>query len=163
MASYNRVILIGNLTRDPQLRYLQSGTAMCEIGLAVSDRRKGPNGEWIDEPIFVDITLWERTAETAGEYLTKGSPVLIEGRLRMDRWQDKNDGQTRTKLKVTGDRMVMLGTRGGQAGGEGGGAPRAAARQGSPYSQPATAPEEYDAPPAETRGPEAPAGDDIPF
>ena len=79
MASYNRVILMGNLTRDPELRYIPSGTAVTDIGLAVNDRRKNANGEWVEETTFVDVTLWGRTAEVAGEYLTKGSPVLDRG------------------------------------------------------------------------------------
>ncbi len=161
MASYNRVVLLGNLTRDPVLRYLPSGMAVCDLGLAVNDRRKNPNGEWVDEPTFVDITLFDRQAETAGEYLTKGSPVLIEGRLRMDRWQDKTDGQTRTKLKVVGDRLVLVGSRqaaqaGAGTGAEEGPAPRPAGRRDNAYSQP-VAPPDADAVP-----PDAPA-DDIPF
>ncbi len=159
MASYNRVVLMGNLTRDPNLRFLPSGMAVCELGLAVNDRRKNASGEWVDEPTFVDVTLFDRQAETAGEYLTKGSPVLIEGRLKMDRWQDKNDGQMRTKLKVNGDRLVLLGGRPG-SGGEGGApSPRPAARRETPYSQPVSAPEEVEPPPP----PGAPQGDDIPF
>ena len=78
MASYNRVVLMGNLTRDVDVRYLQSGMAVTDVGLAVNDRRKNQSGEWIDETTFVDITLWGRTAEVAGEYLSKGSPVLID-------------------------------------------------------------------------------------
>lgn len=121
MASFNRVILMGNLTRDPELRYIPSGTAVSDIGLAVNDRRKGPNGDWIEETTFVDVTLWGRQAEIANEYLTKGSPVLIEGRLKLDSWQDK-DGQKRSKLKVIGDNMRMVGGRaGGGRGGAGGG------------------------------------------
>ena len=84
MASFNRVILLGNLTRDVEVKYLQSGMAVAEIGMAVNDRRKGQNGEWVEETTFVDVTLWGRTAEVAGEYLSKGSPVLIEGRLKFD-------------------------------------------------------------------------------
>jgi len=87
MASYNRVVLVGNLTRDPELRYISSGTAVTEIGLAVNDRRKNASGEWVDETQFIDITLWARTAEVASEYLSKGSSVLIEGRLKLDRWE----------------------------------------------------------------------------
>ena len=79
MASYNRVILIGNVTRDPELRYIPSGTAVTDLGLAVNDRRKGANGEWVEETTFVDVTLWGRTAEVASEYLNKGSSVMIEG------------------------------------------------------------------------------------
>lgn len=120
MASYNRVVLVGNLTRDVDIRYLQSGSAVCDIGLAVNDRRKTASGEWVDETTFVDITLWGRTAEVAGEYLSKGSPVLIEGRLKLDQWE--TDGQKRSKLKVVGEKMQMLGGKGG--GGGGGGASR---------------------------------------
>lgn len=112
MASFNRVILMGNLTRDPNVRYTPSGTAVCEIGLAVNERRKNQSGEWVDEVVYVDVTLWGRTAEVAGEYLTKGSPLLIEGRLRMDTWE--KDGEKRSKLRVVAERMQMLGTRGTQ-------------------------------------------------
>jgi single-strand DNA-binding protein len=112
MASFNRVILVGNLTRDPSVRYTPGGTAVCEIGLAVNERRKNQSGEWIDEVVYVDVTLWGRTAEVAGEYLTKGAPVLIEGRLRMDTWE--KDGEKRSKLRVVADRMQMLGSRGAQ-------------------------------------------------
>ena len=125
MASYNRVVLVGNLTRDVDIRYLQSGNAVCDIGLAVNDRRKTANGEWVDETTFVDITLWGRTAEVASEYLSKGSPVLIEGRLKLDQWE--SDGQKRSKLKVVGEKMQMLSNRGGGGGGSsqgGGGKPQ---------------------------------------
>ncbi len=116
MASYNRVILLGNLTRDVEMRYTPGGTAVTDIGLAVNDRRKGQNGEWIDETTFVDITLWGRTAEVASEYLHKGSPVLIEGRLKLDTWE--SEGQKRSKLRVVCDRMQLLG-RPGERGGPG--------------------------------------------
>lgn len=118
MASYNRVILLGNITRDIEVRYLQSGMAVAEIGLAVNERRKNANGEWVDETTFVDVTLWGRTAEIAGEYLSKGSPVLIEGRLKLDQWE--SDGQKRSKLRVVCDRMQMIGPRGGGGRGQAG-------------------------------------------
>lgn len=118
MASYNRVILVGNLTRDPELRYIPSGTAVSDIGLAVNDRFKRGD-QWVEEPVFVDITLWGRTAEVANEYLSKGSSVLIEGRLKLDRWE--KDGQKHSKLKVIGEKMQMLGGRGGGGGGGRGG------------------------------------------
>ena len=162
MASYNRVILLGNLTRDIELRYLASGMAVTDIGLAVNDRRKNATGEWIEEVTFVDVTVWGRTAEVMSEYLSKGSPVFIEGRLKLDSWETQ-DGQKRSKLKVVCERMQLIGARGqgGQGGAEGGGK-RPAARpagqnQNNAYSQ--EAPEEvYDAPPAEPSG-----GDEIPF
>ncbi len=122
MASFNKVILMGNLTRDPEVRYTTSGTAVTEVGLAV-------NRTWFDkqanerreEVTFVDVTLWGRTAEVAGEYLAKGRGVLIEGRLQLDQWDDKETGQKRSKLKVVGDSMTML-----PSGGGGGGGPRPA-------------------------------------
>lgn len=116
MANFNRVILVGNLTRDVELKYTPSGLAVTEIGLAVNERRKNQQtGEWIEEPVFVDITLWGRTAEIASEYLSKGSPALIEGRLKYDTWE--KDGQKRSKLRVVGETLQLLGTRGGGGGG----------------------------------------------
>ncbi len=114
MATYNRVILMGNLTRDIQLRYTPGGTPVTEVGMAINDRRKGQNGEWIDETTFVEVTFWGRTAEVAAEYLSKGSPVFVEGRLKYDTWE--KDGQKQSKLRVVCDRMQMIGSRG-----EGGG------------------------------------------
>lgn len=119
MASFNRVVLLGNLTRDPELRYIGSGMAVSDIGLAVNDRVKR-NDQWVEETTFVDVTLWGRTAEVAHEYLSKGSSILIEGRLKMDSWE--KDGQKRTKLKVVAERMQMVGGKGG--GGQGGGSSR---------------------------------------
>jgi len=120
MASFNRVIVMGNLTRDVEVRYLQSGMAVADIGIAVNDRRKNQSGEWIEEVTFVDVTLWGRTAEVAGEYLSKGSPIFIEGRLKLDQWE--KDGQKHSKLKVIGERMQMVGGKGGGGGsGSGGG------------------------------------------
>ncbi|TWU14065.1 Single-stranded DNA-binding protein [Symmachiella macrocystis] len=121
MASYNRVILIGNLTRDPEVRYIPSGTAVSELGLAVNrtwfDKQSNSRKE---ETTFVDVTLWGREAEVAGEYLSKGRPVLIEGRLQLDSWEDKQSGQRRSKLRVVCERMQMLGSRGDGGGGGGG-------------------------------------------
>lgn len=118
MASFNRVVLVGNLTRDPELRYIPSGSAVSEIGLAVNDRVK-KGDQWVDETTFVDVTLWGRTAEVANEYLSKGSSVLIEGRLKLDSWE--KDGQKRSKLRVIAEKMQMLGGREGGGGGGGGG------------------------------------------
>lgn len=118
MASFNRVILVGNLTRDVDVRFTKGGTPVTDIGLAVNDRVKR-NDEWVDEVTFVDVTLWGRTAEIASEYLSKGSPVLIEGRLKLDTWEQ--DGQKRSKLHVVADRMQMLGGKGGGGGGNRGG------------------------------------------
>ena len=118
MASFNKVILMGNLTRDPEVRYTPKGSAVTDIGLAVNRVYSTEQGEKREETTFVDITLWGRTAEIAGEYLKKGRPVLIEGRLQLDSWDDKQSGQKRSKLKVIGESMQLLGGRGG-AGGEG--------------------------------------------
>jgi len=126
MASFNKVILVGNVTRDPELRQAGS-TQVLDLGLAVNERRKQGN-EWVDETTFVDVTLWGRTAEVAAEYLTKGAPVLIEGRLKLDQWEQ--DGQKRSKLKVIGDRMQMLGGKPGGSGAQP--APKRAAPQQSP-------------------------------
>lgn len=131
MASYNRVILVGNLTRDPQVRYTPSQTAVAEIGLAVNrywfDKQTNSRRE---ETTFIDVTLWGREAEVAGEYLAKGRPVLIEGRLHLDTWDDKQTGQKRNKLKVVCERMQLLGSRGeGGGGGAGGGGGRGAPRE----------------------------------
>jgi single-strand DNA-binding protein len=132
MASFNRVILVGNVTRDIELRYTPQGTAVTDIGLAVNDRVK-KQGEWVDETTFVDITLWGRTAEVAGEYLSKGSPVLIEGRLKLDAWEQ--DGQKRSKLKIIGERMQMLGGRSGTGGPSGNAAKSQAAAPAAAPSQ----------------------------
>lgn len=107
MASFNKVILVGNVTRDIELRSINSGSSVCDLGMAVNDRKKTASGEWVDEVTFIDVTLWNRTAEIAAEYLGKGSSVLIEGRLKLEQWE--TDGQKRSKLKVIGDRMQMLG------------------------------------------------------
>jgi single-strand DNA-binding protein len=166
MASYNRVILIGNLTRDVELRYLQSGMAVTDIGLAVNDRRKNANGEWVEETSFIDVTVWGRTAEVMSEYLSKGSPVFIEGRLKQDSWEAQ-DGQKRSKLKVICERMQLIGAKGqGSQGGPQGGGSRPAGRPvpqrgqapQSEYSQSAPPDEVYDSGPPEPTG-----GDEIPF
>ena len=166
MASFNRVILMGNLTRDVELRYTPSGTPVTEIGLAVNDRRKSQSGEWVEETTFVDITLWGRTAEVASEYLSKGSPILVEGRLKLDTWE--TEGQKRSKLRVVGERMQMLGGRGG--GGGGGDRPQQHYSE-SEFSAPAAAepaaaePAAAEPAAAEHAGghPADPPQDDIPF
>ncbi len=111
MPSFNKVVLMGNLTRDVELRETSSGTAVTDLGLAVNDRVKR-NDEWVDEATFVDVTLFGRSAEVAGEYLSKGSPILIEGRLKLDSWESK-EGEKRNKLRVQGEKMQMLGRREG--------------------------------------------------
>ncbi|MGV3486900.1 MAG: single-stranded DNA-binding protein [Planctomycetaceae bacterium] len=109
MASHNRVILLGNLTRDIELRHTPGGTAVTDMGIAVNDKRKNANGEWVDEVTYVEITLWGRTAEVANEYLHKGSQVFVEGRLKLDSWEA--EGQKKYKLKVIGEKIQFLGSR----------------------------------------------------
>jgi single-strand DNA-binding protein len=163
MASFNRVILLGNLTRDVEVKYLQSGLAVAEVGLAVNDRRKNQAGEWVEEVTFVDITFWGRTAEVAGEYLSKGSPVLVEGRLKLDQWE--SDGQKRSKLRVVGERMQMLGSRGGGGGG-GGRGPNQNYDDAGDYGDMPSAPPPQRSPAQRSSGPSAPpppTQDEIPF
>lgn len=141
MASFNKVVLVGNLTRDPEVKYTPGGAAVCELGLAVSrqwfDKSSNQKKE---ETTFVDCTAWGRTAEIAGEYLAKGRPVLIEGRLHMESWDDKQTGQKRSKLKVVVETLQLLGSN------TGGGQRQAA---------PATEPQADAGPPV--------GGDEIPF
>lgn len=109
MASYNKVLLMGNLTRDPEVRYTPKGTAIANLGLAVNRVWTTETGEQKEEVTFVDIEVWGRQAETAGQYLSKGRPVFVEGRLRLDSWEDKESGQKRNKLKVVAERIQFLG------------------------------------------------------
>src|SRR5678815_5738515 len=140
MASYNKVILLGNLTRDPQVKYTPSGTALAELGLAVNrywfDKQTNSRRE---ETTFVDVTLWGREAEVAGEYLAKGRPVLIEGRLQLDTWDDKQTGQKRSKLRVVGETMQMLGSPRGGGAANGGDEGDRAGRAGKPVAPPKSA------------------------
>ena len=153
MASFNKVILLGNLTRDPEVRYTPKGTAVTELGMAVNRVYTAENGEKREETTFVDVTLWGRTAEIAGEYLKKGRPVFIEGRLQLDTWDDKQSGQKRSKLKVVGEGLQLLGGRPG--GGAGGGGGDDEGSGGSRSSRPA--------PPPQRSAPSAPDDDEIPF
>ena len=151
MASYNRVVLVGNLTRDVELRFTPQGTAVTDISLAVNERVKR-NDQWVEEANFFDVTLWGRTAEVAGEYLSKGSSILIEGRLKLDRWEQ--EGQKRSKIKIVGEKMQMLGSRGG-----GGGSSSSNAQQSSPSNQQPQNSETSQSTPAQ--GP--PPADEVPF
>jgi single-strand DNA-binding protein len=111
MANLNKVLLLGNVTRDPEVRYTPKGSAVCDLGIAVNRAYTTDSGEKREEVTFVDVTLWGRTAEVASEYLKKGRPVFIEGRLQMDSWDDKQTGQKRTRLRVVADNMQLLGGR----------------------------------------------------
>lgn len=121
MPSYNKVILMGNLTRDPEMRYLPSNTAVAQIGLAVNDRWKDKqSGEWKDKANFIDCEAFGNTAENINKFFSKGRPILIEGKLRLDQWEDQQ-GNKRSKLKVVVDRFEFVGSRDDNQGGGGGG------------------------------------------
>ena len=156
MANLNKVLLMGNLTRDPEVRYTPKGTAVTELGIAVNRIYTGENGEKREEVTFVDVTVWGRTAENVGEYLKKGRPVFIEGRLQLDSWEDKQSGQKRNKLKVVADNVQFLGSRG--SGGGGGGS-----EEGDEAPRSGTGGGARNAPPAKSSGPAEPDDDEIPF
>src|SRR6185295_12239417 len=120
MASFNKVILVGNLTRDPELRYTPKGMAIAKIGLAVNRNWTTEAGEKKEEVTFVDVDIFGRTAENVAQYMKKGRPILIEGRLRLDQWDDKQTGQKRSKLGVVAETVQFLGSPTGGGGGEGG-------------------------------------------
>jgi single-strand DNA-binding protein len=160
MASFNKVILLGNVTRDPELKYTPKGTAVAQIGLAVNRVYSNEQGEKVEEVTFVDVELFGRTAEIANEYLRKGRPVMFEGRLKLDTWDDKQTGQKRSKLKVIGETMQLLGGRDGGGGGGGGGGDEY--REGGRSSAPP--PRRPNAPPAKAQDPDLDQPeDDIPF
>jgi len=150
MASYNRVVLLGNCTRDPEVKYTPKGTAVTELGLAINRYYTTEGGEKREETTFVDVTLWGRPAEIAGEYLKKGRPVMIEGRLQLDTWDDKQTGQKRSKLKVVGENLQLLGSReGAPAGGSTAGSSSDSAKRPAAAARPAP--------------PEEPSDEEIPF
>ncbi len=154
MPSYNKVILIGNLTRDPELRYTPKGVAIAKIGLAVNRTWKSETGEQKEEVTFVDVDAFGRQAETLAQYMKKGRPLMVEGRLKLDQWDDKQTGKKRSRLGVTleGFQFLDSGNRDGAGGGGGSSdAPRA--------SRPSSA---QKAPPTDSDGP-PPEDDDVPF
>lgn len=151
MASFNKVILVGNLTRDPELRYTPKGTAIAKIGVAVNRVWTTETGEKKEEVTFVDVDVFGRTAENVGQYMRKGRPILIEGRLRLDQWDDKQTGQKKSKLGVVAETVQFLGSA--QGGGEGG-TPAPARRAAPAAAAPAAEPLEGDGPPE---------SDDVPF
>jgi single-strand DNA-binding protein len=155
MASFNKVILLGNLTRDPEVRYTPKGSAVCDLGIAVNRVYTTDSGEKREEVTYVDVVLWARLAEIAGEYLKKGRPVFIEGRLQMDTWDDKQSGQKRTKLRVVGESMQLLGARPGGAAAEGSAEDRSASG-GSGGNK-------FAPPPSKGSAPDKPDDDEIPF
>ena len=116
MPSLNKVQIMGNATRDPELSQTQSGTPVCDIGLAINRNWKTEGGEAREETTFVDVTFWGRVAEVIAQYVRKGKPLYVEGRLTMDQWEDKNTGQQRSRLKVNGESFQFLGGRDDGAG-----------------------------------------------
>ena len=120
MANLNKVMLIGNVTRDPEIKYTPKGSAVTDLGIAVNRVFTPDGGEKREETTFVDVTLWGRQAEIAGEYCKKGRSIYIEGRLQLDSWEDKASGQKRSKLRVVGENFQLLGPRPGGSGGSGG-------------------------------------------
>ena len=159
MASYNKVFLLGNLTRDPEVRYTPKGSAVADLGIAVNRQYTLETGEKREEVTFVDVTFWGRTAEVAGEYLKKGRSVFIEGRLQLDTWDDKQSGQKRSKLKVIGEMMQMLG---GRPGGGGGGGEESGGGEEAPARSAKSAGGSRSAPPPKG-GSSEPDDDEIPF
>ena len=157
MANLNKVMLIGNLTRDPELRYTPKGTAVADISLAINRVWNNEQNQKQEETVFVDVTLWGRQAELAQQYLTKGRGAYIEGRLQMDTWDDKETGKKRSKLMVIGESLQFLPEG---RGGAGGGAPQGGGQQQSrPPQQRSGPPQGASAAPAEDFQEE----DDIPF
>ena len=168
MANVNRVILIGNLTRDPQLKYLPSQTAVVDFGMAMNRKFKGANGEDREDVVFVDVSAFGKQAEVINQYCQKGKQLYIEGRLKLDQWEDKQGGGKRTKLSVVVENFQFLGGRDGV--GAGGGPPRQSGgdENQSQSRPPARAPQRGSAPPPQSQEP--PIGDeqhfsdsDIPF
>lgn len=159
MRGFNKVILIGNLTRDPELRYTPKGTAVAKIGLAINRVWRDEAGNNKEEVTFVDVDAWGKQAETISQYLKKGRPILVEGRLKLDQWDDKQTNQKRSRLGVVLEGFQFLDSGGaGQGGGFSSEGPADASRQSRPAARPAAAtppPASDDMPPD--------AEDDVPF
>jgi single-strand DNA-binding protein len=153
MADLNKVYLAGNLTRDPEVRYTPKGTAVGDLAIAINQSYKTAEGQTKEEVTYVDIVAWGRQAETCKEYLTKGSPILVEGRLQLDQWE--KDGEKKSRLRVRAERIQFLGRGRASEGGEGGGS--SAGGSGGGYRRP----ERSEAPRTAER-PSAPPRDDLP-
>lgn len=161
MASLNKVFLIGNLTRDPELRVTPKGTAICQFGLAVNRQFKDDSGATRDETTFVDIEAWGKQGELVSKYLGKGSQCMVEGRLKLDQWEDKQSGQKRSRLKVVLDNVQFLGAPRGSGGGQ---APAAGGEDfDAPSSPPPSPPPRRSAPPAAPAAPADNLDEDVPF
>lgn len=175
MASFNKVLLMGNVTRDPEVRFTTGGMAVCVVGMAMNRRFTTAQGQDREEVCFVDVEVFGKQAESCGQYLRKGAPVFVEGSLRFDQWDDKATGKKRSKLVVRAERVQFLGAP--RSFGEDGGAPAEAEAGGAPRPARPAAPERSAAPSAprassDQHPPEMPAAgndgpteplDDIPF
>lgn len=151
MASFNKVILVGNLTRDPELRYTPKGTAVAKVGLAVNRVWTNEAGEKKEEVTFVDVDCWGRTAENVGQYMRKGRPMLVEGRLKLDQWDDKETGQKRSRLGVVAESVQFLGAKPQEGD------------QDQQADQESTRERRASPPPAATEGNPDVQDDDVPF
>ena len=162
MPNLNKVQLMGNITRDPEVRYTPKGTAVTDIGLAINRNYSTDDGDRREETTFVDITFWGRQAEVIGEYMKKGRPLYVEGRLQLDQWEDKNSGQQRSRLKVIGDNFQFLGGR-DEGGQRGGGQGQQSSQQVAPQQQ--SQQSQQQAPTQQNYDPIPPSDDDddIPF
>ena len=156
MANFNKVILAGNMTRDPELRYTPKGLAIAEIRLAINRKWTGEDGQKREDVVFVDVDSFGKQAELIGQYFRKGSPILVEGRLKLDQWDDKQTGQKRSKLGVILESLSFLDS-GNRDAAAGDGAPAPSAPAARPARPAATAPA------AEPGMDEPPQGDDVPF
>ena len=155
-ASLNKVLLMGNLTRDPEVKYTPKGTAVCDLGIAINDSYKAQDGTIKETVTYVDVEVWGRTAENCKQYLTKGRPVFVEGQLRLDQWETPQ-GEKKSKMKVRADRVQFLGGGPGRSGG--GGEQRSASSGSDEPARPAARP----ASTVSEEGPPPPGDDDIPF
>ena len=157
MPSLNKVLLMGNLTRDPELRVTPKGTPICQFSLAINRQFKMESGESREEVIYVDIEAWGKQGETIAKYCTKGRPLYVEGRLRLDQWEDKNTKEKRSRMKVVLEQFQFLGD--GRGGGGGGGA------SAEPGIDQTASPEKYSPPPRSAAKPAAPESldEDVPF
>lgn len=163
MASLNKVFLLGNLTRDPDLRGLPSGQNVCELRLAVGRRYQNSSGQEVDDTCFVDVVVWGRSAANCKQFLTKGSPVMVEGRLQLDQWEDRNGGGTRSRLRVVAEQVQFMGRRqdapGSGVAPEGAGNPAPV----DPYARSVRQTPPAAMPPMPAATPEMSPEDDIPF
>jgi single-strand DNA-binding protein len=167
MANFNKVYLMGNLTRDPEMRVTPKGTAICQFGLAISRSWKDESGQTREETAFVDIEAWGKQGEVISKYCTKGRPLFVEGRLKFDQWEDKTSGQKRSKLKVVLENFQFIGSRGDGAGGPGGGPAAGGSASSGPSEEPDPGiPPERGAPPPRAGRPPIPkesVDEDVPF